>query len=416
MKRLLRQNGYGTGFLQVEVYGINQADPIDGVSVEITEIDHHNNKTILTTNEIGRTQTISLLAPDIINSMEPTMIRPYNRCNLKLTKKGYEDAYINGVQLFPEAHAHQIVYFKKKTDISIPSLINIEEPVLWGDFPEKIPEESVKELKNFSGLVVLPEVVIPEYIIVHMGTPNDTTVVNHRILFKDYIKNVACCEIFPSWPEETLKANVLAIISFTLNRVFTEWYRSLGHNFTITSTTSHDQKFDFGRTIYQEIDKVVDEVFTSYITKPNIKQPLLAQYCDGKRSLCPNWMSQWGSKYLGDQGKDALTILRTYYGSDVFLDDAPKVEGIPESFIKDLSLNDTGSEVRIIQEQLNAVSNNFPLIEKVKVNGTFDEQTRKSVEIFQGVFNLPVTGIVNRRTWYEISRLYVAVTKMAEIV
>jgi len=413
--RKLRQDGFGTGFLQIEVYGVNIADPIDDAFIEIIEVNNQSNLTVLHTDKTGRTQIVSILAPALINSMEPTSTRPFSTCDLRIEKEGYVDVYISGVQIFPESVANQAVFLTKTTPDMMPKLIDIQDPVLWGDFPAKIPEDPVKELTGFTGLVVLPEVIIPEYIVVHEGVPDDTTGTNHKVLFKDYIKNVASCEIYSNWPEQTLRANILAIISFALNRVYTEWYRSKGYNFTITNTTSHDQAFDFGRNIFNEISVVVDDLFNSFITKPDIQQPLLAQYCDGKESTCPNWLSQWGSKYLGDQGENALTILRKYYGQEVYLDQAAKVEGIPESFVNNLSVGSTGNEVRVLQEQLNQISTHYPLIEKVKETGAFDEQTKRSVEIFQEVFSLPVTGIVDRSTWYNVSRIFVAVTKMAEI-
>jgi len=295
-------------------------------------------------------------------------------------------------------------------------VISIAPHTLWGDFLPKIPEPSVKELPQGSNLVVLPEPVVPEFMIVHLGVPQNNSAQNVWVPFTDYIKNVASSEIYATWPTETIRANVLAIVSFSLNRVFTEWYRGRGHNFTITNTTAYDQAFSYGRTIYKEISIIVDEIFATYITKPDINQPLLAQYCDGSRSQCPGAMTQWGSKNLGDQGYSAINILKSFYGWDIFLRTATRVEGVPMSYPgSPLRLGDTGSNVGVIQGQLNAISSHYPLINRVRVDGVFGVETENAVVTFQQVFNLVPDGVVGYATWYEISRIYVAVTRIAEL-
>jgi len=257
--------------------------------------------------------------------------------------------------------------------------------------------------------------VIPETIVVHDGLPYDTAAKNHWIPFKDYIKNVASCEIYPTWPRETIAANVLAILSFTLNRVFTEWYRAKGKNFTITSSTAFDHAFVPGRNIFAEISTVVDDIFTSYITRPEIIQPLFTQYCDGKRVQCPNWMAQWGSKDLGDQGYSAINILKNFYGSDIYLDTARKVAGIPVSYPgKALTIGASGKDVRTIQGQLNTISKNYPSIKKVAQDGAFGQATADAVKTFQGIFNLPQNGVVDFATWYKLSDIFVAISRFSQ--
>ena len=183
-----------------------------------------------------------------------------------------------------------------------------------------------------SGEIVLSRVVIPEYVVVHDGAPSDSTANDYYVRYRDYIKNVASSEIYATWPAATIRANVLAIMSFTLNRVYTEWYRGKGYNFTITSSTAYDHKFMYGRNIFQSIATIVDEIFENYLSRPNVRQPILTQYCDGQRVTCPNWMTQWGSKYLGDQGYSAIEILRNYYGSDIYINTAQGISGIPASW------------------------------------------------------------------------------------
>jgi hypothetical protein len=294
--------------------------------------------------------------------------------------------------------------------------IHIGPHTLWGEYPPKIPEDPVKELPDESGFIVLPEPVVPEFIIVHDGDPNNAAAPNYWIPFTDYIKNVASSEIYSTWPRETITANVLAILSFTLNRVYTEWYRGKGKNFTITSSTQYDHAFFYQRNTFENISNIVDEIFTNYVTKPGIRQPLFTQYCDGNRSSCPTWMSQWGSKNLGDQGHSAINILKYYYGNDIYLDQAAKVAGVPSSFPGYvLDIGSSGNNVLTIQQQLNAIANNFPAIPKLRDDGIYGPQTQASVRKFQQIFNMPQSGIVDFATWYRISDIYVAVTRIAEL-
>ena len=228
---------------------------------------------------------------------------------------------------------------------------------------------------------------------------------------------MASSEIYSTWPENTIRANVLAIMSFTLNRVYTEWYRNKGFDFTITTSTAFDQKFTYGRNIFQSISNIVDEVFQNYLSRPNVRQPILTQYCDGQRVTCPNWLSQWGSKYLGDQNYSTVEILRYYYGDNMFINTAEEVAGIPASWPRvDLTIGSTGEKVRQIQEQLARISQSYPAIPAVTPDGIFGPATRAAVEKFQEVFDLPVTGVIDFRTWYRISEIYVAVARLAELV
>jgi len=342
---------------------------------------------------------------------------PYNKYDIQVLMDGYELQVIEGVQILPNTTAQQNVSLTPITSYSSQTrIITIEEHTLWGTFPSKIPEDEIKELPPSLGYVVLPNPVIPEFIIVHDGRPDNTSAPNYWVPFADYIKNVASCEIYSTWPQETIMANVLAILSFTLNRVYTEWYRGMGHNFTITSSTAYDHAFSYGRNIFSEISSAVDNIFTTFITRPGIRQPLFTQYCDGKRITCPNWMSQWGSKALGDQGHSAIDILKSYYGYDIYLMQAQRVAGVPRSYPGTvLQVGSVGEDVRVIQEQLNSVSNNYPAIPKIRVDGIFGEQTRIAVETFQNIFRLSADGIVGFNTWYKLSHIYVSVTRMAEL-
>ena len=194
-------------------------------------------------------------------------------------------------------------------------------------------------------------------------------------------------------------------------------YRNKGYNFTITTSTAYDQKFVYGRNIFQSISDVVEEMFQNYLSRPNVRQPILTQYCDGQRVTCSNWLSQWGSKYLGDQNYEAIEILRYYYGDNMFINTAEEISGIPASWPGyNLEVGAAGDKVRQIQEQLARISQAYPAIPKITPDGIYGEATKAAVEKFQSIFGLPVTGVVDYRTWYKISEIYVAVTRIAELV
>ena len=228
---------------------------------------------------------------------------------------------------------------------------------------------------------------------------------------------MASSEIYSTWPRQTIEANVLAIMSFTLNRVYTEFYRNKGYDFTITSSTAFDHKWVYGRNIFTSISNVVDDIFNQDLSRPNVKQPILTQYCDGKRVTCPNWLSQWGSKYLGDQNYDALEIIRYYYGDDMYINTAEDISGIPASWPgANLDIGSSGQKVQQLQEQLNLIGEYYNAIPQVTPDGIYGERTAEAVRQFQKIFNMPQTGIVDFATWYQISGKYVALSRSAELM
>ena len=376
-----------------------------------------NINTTLLTDSSGSTQVIDLSAPPLEYSQEPTNNVPYSLYDILVERDGFNPISIRGVQVFPQSTALQKINLQENANRSSRAEIIIIQPnTLIGNFPAKIPESPDKPLPPPTGGVVLPKPVVPEFITVHQGSPNDNSAPNYKVLYKDYIKNVASCEIYSTWPESTIRANVFCIISFTLNRIYTEWYRGKGKNFDITSSTAYDHAFNYGRNIYDSISAIVDEIFSTYIRRFGRKQPLLTQYCDGKNVTCPQWLSQWGSKYLGDQGYIPYDILTYYYGNDIELTTAEQVSGSPSSYPGfDLTVGSNGESVRQIQEFLNRIAQNYPLIPKVAVDGTYGEATAEAVRVFQGIFNLPKTGVVDYATWYRISDIYVGVTRIAEL-
>jgi peptidoglycan hydrolase-like protein with peptidoglycan-binding domain len=408
-----------SGNLRVNVFGPTAARPVARATVRLFEqqIDGSAGSIIdeIYTDSSGVSEEISLASPPWEYSQDPNFPKPYSEYVVRVSAYGFETVEISGVEIFEDAHAIQNIFMPYSAGIEEKD-VHIGPHTLWYEYPPKIPEDAVKELPDETGFIVLPEPVVPEFIVVHYGDPNWAGAPQYWVPFADYIKNVASSEVYSTWPTETIKANVLAILSFTLNRVFTEWYRNKGKNFTITSSTQYDQAFMYQRNIFENISDIVDEIFTTYITKPGIRQPLFAQYCDGNRTSCPGWMSQWGSKRMGDEGYSAFEILRHYYGSDIYLTQAEKVAGVPSSFPGYvLDIGSSGSYVLTIQQQINAISNNFPAIAKVVDDGIFGPKTQASVRKFQQVFRMPQSGVVDFATWYRISEIYVAVTRMAEL-
>lgn len=410
----MNQNGneeFDIGYLNVSVKTAVGARPVPDARVTISRVGTEIE--VLSTDAAGQTVTVELGTPPLEFSQEVLGMKPYTEYNLLVQAEGFQDININGIQMLPEVTAIQNIRLTEGPAAE-ERRIYIEQHTLWGTFPPKIEEPEVKPLPPASGFVVLPEPVIPEFMVVHLGQPDDKSAQNVWVPFKDYITNVACCEIYSTWPEETIRANVLAIISFALNRVYTEWYRGKGYDFTITNSTAYDMMFSYGRNIFDNIFNIVNDIFTTYITRPGIRQPLLTQFCDGSRVTCGG-LQQWGSKSLGDQGYDSLSILRNFYGTDIYLDQAESVEGVPMSYPgTPLQVGSTGEAVRTIQQQLNSISNNFPMIQKIRVDGIFGQQTEQAVRTFQQIFFLPVTGVVDFGTWYQISNIYVAVNRLAE--
>lgn len=405
------------GLLQVNVCANSKGMPIDNAKVTITDRDSIHIIDELHTNSSGQTPIIELAAPPLEYSLDYSSNKPYGEYNVFVESDGFEKMSIYGVQILSSSKAIETAEMKyRSTNEENGRNILIGEHVLWGAYPAKFPESDVKPLPESYGYVVLPDVVVPEYVIVHLGSPNNSNAENVWIPYKDYIKNVACCEIYSTWPAETIRANVITIISFTLNRVYTEWYRGKGYDFTITNNTGFDHSFSYGRNIFEEISVIVDEIFSTYLTKNDINQPLFTQYCDGKKVNCEKGLHQWGSKDLGDKGYSAIDILKSYYGHDTYLETAPKVEGVPKSYGGTvLSFDMSGDDIRTIQEQLNAISNNYPKIEKMPVTGYYGEQTQNAVKTFQEIFGLPINGSVDFATWYEISNIYVSVKKLSEL-
>ena len=412
-----RDRAVDRGKLQISVTSEITAYPVENATISISYTGVPNSTLEqLQTNNSGQTEIVELDTPPLEYSLNPTIEeQPYSEYTLQIEAPGFEPVNIAGTELLPEVTALQNVQLRPVVENATPDVFVIPAHTLYGEYPPKIPEDEIKPT-NETGEIVLSRVVVPEYIVVHDGSPRDTTATNYYVKYKDYIKNLASSEIYATWTDEATRANVLAIMSFTLNRVYTEWYRNRGYDFTITSSTAFDHKWIPERNYFDTISIIVDELFADYLSRPNVRQPILTQYCDGRRVQCPNWMTQWGSQSLGEQGYSTIEILRYFYGDDMYINTAQEVSGIPSSWPGyDLEIGASGDKVRQIQEQLNVIAGAYPAIPKIVADGIYGSATADAVRVFQSVFGLPETGVVDYRTWYKISEIYVGVSRIAEL-
>lgn len=404
------------GFLSINVTSTLGLIPISGATIRITSTGNPDTTIeTVTTDSSGQTPELTLEAPDVQYSETPEPAeQPYSEYNLQITAPGYEPVYVSGTQILAGTDAIQSVEMTPvELETQTQEDIVIPYHTLWGEYPPKIPEDEIKPMDE-SGEIVLSRVVIPEYIVVHDGVPQDSAARNYYVRYKDYIKNVVSSEIYATWPENAIYANILVILSFTLNRVYTEWYRNQGYDFTITSSTAYDQKWVYGRNIYSNISRLVDDIFANFLSRPGVRQPIFTSYCNGTTVTCPG-LSQWGSKYLGDQGYSPIEIIRYYYGNDMYINSATSVSGIPSSWPGyDLSIGASGDKVRQIQQQLNRIAQNYPALPRLTVDGIYGSNTAEAVRIFQRIFDLPQSGIVDYPTWFKISDVFVGVSRISE--
>lgn len=416
--RAMQEETSGKGELQINVTSTLDSQPIAEakISISYTGVPERTLEQV-TTDSSGQSEVLTLDAPPESWSLDPENERqPYSEYTLDVSAPGYEPVSIAGTEILANVKAIQNVRMRPSdTGGEEEEVFVIPAHTLYGDYPPKIAEDEIKPT-NESGEIVLSRVVVPEYVVVHDGSPRDTTATNYYVKYKDYIKNVASSEIYATWPTDTIRANVLAIMSFTLNRVYTEWYRNRGYDFTITSSTAFDHKWIPERNYYDTISVIVDELFAAYLSRPNVRQPILTQYCDGRRVSCPDWMTQWGSKELGDQGYSPIEILRYFYGDDMYINTAEEISGIPASWPGyTLEEGSSGAKVKQMQEQLNVIAGAYPALPKITADGIYGPATEEAVKEFQSVFGLPATGKVDYPTWYKISEIYVGVSRIAEL-
>lgn len=401
-----------TGYLRAEVTTGFEALPIIAlVTIRFTDCTSKN----YVTDASGATVGIPVEAPDPEESLDPANEElPYETVDVEVSAESYRKVRVRGVQVFAGQTA--LVQVSMEPELIGPREAGSDGTVIYDIPPNRVDAGSGQDVPD-AGIApaILDSVVIPEYVTVHLGRPT-VSASNVTVSFSHYIKNVCCSEIYPTWPENALRANIYCQISLVLNRIFTEWYRSRGYNFDITNSTSFDQYFVYGRNIFENVSRIVDEIFTTYARKANFIEPFYTEYCNGTTATCPG-LKQWGTVTLAQQGYTPLGILRYYYGNQINLYEASIVSGVPSSYPGySLSVGSTGTPVATIQTLLTRIRTNYPLIPSVgTVDGIYGNATRLAVRQFQSIFNLTVDGVVGKATWYKISYIYVAVKKLAEL-
>lgn len=446
------------GTIIVEVKRADRPLPIPNAQVTVTSQETEEFSSLVTDSS-GRTPVLTVPAPPVEASLRPdSAVPPFSRYTVSVSAPGYTPVRIVGVQVFPDIQSIVPVRMEQAGTATITvfaplsitamlqpdteeTVIEIPAPAVLETTPRSPvgPPDIVPSAQAFSPLypyefsvadpsfaeyavpVMQPDtrvqrvVYIPEAVTVHLGIP-DSDARNITVSFTDYIKNVASSEIFPTWPEDSLRANIHAQVSFVLNRVFTEWYPSRGYNFNITNTTSYDQAFVEGRNIYGNISELVDEIFNEYARREGRLQPLFTSYCNGSTTTC-NGLSQWGTVTLADRGYTPLEMLQHYYGDDVELVETDNVRGIVASYPGYLQRRGSqGEYVRAIQRQLLRIRQDYPAIPAISSStGYFGPETETAVRAFQKIFNLTQDGIVGPATWYALSRVYTSVTGLSEI-
>ncbi|MCL2828283.1 MAG: peptidoglycan-binding protein [Oscillospiraceae bacterium] len=424
----------GTGKLIIEVRNSDDSLPIGGAHVTLSGADQvplfetH-------TDANGNTEPLPLTAPDKAYTLDPNFHKPaYSEWEVTVTKPGFVTSRIHHVEVVDSQTSILPVHLLPLMEGQNPAAdMDIDIPPMLPALPDtdhQIPFQTDTERQAVPALFAPAnphldptdpptppqQVFIPDYITVHLGRPTDTSARNVRVRFIDYIKNVASSEVYGTWPRNSLIANVHAIVTFALNRIYTEWYRSRGFNFDITNSTAFDQYYREGAQIFDSINKVVDDVFDQYVHRQGLINPFFTSFCSGTTATC-NGLSQWGTVTLANQGRTPLEILRYYYPNDIVVSPVENVAGITESFPgAALRMGSTGDTVRRMQNYLNRIRVNFPLIPQIQSpNGTFGEDTAEAVRVFQRTFNLTPDGIIGRNTWNRIISIYTGVTRLAEL-
>ncbi len=400
-----------SGYLMIQARTAGDALPLGGVEVSI--LDGQGNQLYgLTTDESGETEAVSLETVDKSLSLEEGYAgTPYTAYDVLAQASGFNSLYISGVPIFEGETAIQPVMLEPMEQLQrnpVVTEIVIEKPAV-SSAAERAQEGPATEPR------VLRQVVIPNPITVHLGSPSSSAS-NVQVSFPDYVKNAASSEIYPTWPDSALRANIYAIITFALNRVFTEWYRSRGYNFDITNSTAYDQAFVPGRTIYESISRIVDEIFNQYVRRQGQNAPYFTSFCNGTTVTCSG-LSQWGTVSLANQGRDPLQILRAYYPNNIEIAETQAITGVVTSYPgSPLRTGSRGLDVQTIQNYLNRIRRNYPAIPAVTDEaGVFGNTTNAAVTKFQSVFGLLADGVVGKSTWNKISSLYTAVTRLAEL-
>ncbi|MFV0516303.1 MAG: peptidoglycan-binding protein [Aminipila sp.] len=424
----------GLGYLKVQVHTANDALPISGASIEIATLSRVYYR--LTTDINGDSKTVSLSAPSIRLTLNSQYNKPaYSVYDMTIKCAGYITKRISNVPIVDTQTTIMIENMQPlldEEDSITDEYLDIAPLALLDTAPDRQDQLSISTYQYKTELtlhdnreenivkLILPiaprGVYIPEYITVHLGTPANASARNLTVKFIDYIKNVVSSEIYSTWPLASLEANTNAIVTFALNRIYTEWYRSRGFNFDITNSTSYDMSYREGGPVFENISVIVDYLFNIYASRIGLENPFFTQFCNGTTVTC-NGLSQWGTVTLANQGKSPLEILRYYYTDDLLLEMAEIIEGIIESYPGyPLSLGSQGEPVKRMQDYLNRISVNYPLIRQISnPNGIFGADTAEAVRVFQRTFNMTADGVIGRATWNKITFIFMSVTRLAEL-
>ena len=400
-----------TGILRIQAFAARQSAPVEGVTVNIVGDGFTAARM---TDAEGNAADVTLTAPDCALSLEEdnTTRLPYAVCSLTASKAGYRTVRIQGIQVFAGqvtlAQPEMIPETEEGRDVEDPPIVIPPHPLFAGGGGSgRAPADPCAPR-------VLDRVIIPKNITVHLGKPA-ASARNVTVSFRRYIANVASSEVYPTWPESALRANIHCQISLALNRIYTEWYPSRGYSFNITNSTSYDQYYVHGRTVFDVMVRLTDDIFNTYLRKTGTVNPYYSEYCDGKSVTCPG-LKQWGTVTLAKQGKTPLQILKYYYGSNIEIVRTNNIQAIPQSYPgSPLRQGDSGTAVFTLQRQLNRIAKDYPFLGKLTVDGVFGPRMVSTVKTFQRQFNLTADGVVGRQTWYKISYIYVSVKDLAEL-
>lgn len=401
-----------TGYLIIQARTAQDALPLSGVQIQIMD-DQEQRIYDMATDESGETKKTALETLDKSLSLDPTFSgTPFISYNILAIANGFNSVHIVGIPILDGETAIQTIEFIPMLETQrTPSVTEIQIGAPAVSMTEARQQEGPEETDPR----VLRQVIIPNPITVHLGSPGGSAS-NVQVSFPDYVKNVASSEIYPTWPDASLRANIYAIITFALNRIYTEWYRSRGYNFDITNNTAYDQYFVYGRNIYESISRIVDEIFNEYIRRQGQNAPYFTSFCNGTAATCAG-LSQWGTVSLANQGLTPLQILRSYYPKDVEIAQTNIITGVLSSYPGTaLRTGSTGLDVQTIQTYLERIRRNYPAIPAITDEaGVFGDSTRAAVVKFQSIFSLAPDGVVGKSTWNKLSYLYTSVTRLAEL-
>ncbi len=402
-----------TGYLIVQARAAHNALPLSGVQIWIMD-EHEKRVYHVTTDESGETEKLALETLDKSLSLNPDYVgTPYLGYDLLARAEGFNTIHVVGIPILEGETAIQpLAFIPMGKEQRTPTVTEIQIGVPAVSMPGKRSQEGPDEE---AASRVLRQVVIPNPITVHLGRPA-AAASNVQVSFPDYVKNVASSEIYPTWPDAALRANIYAIITFALNRIFTEWYRSRGYSFDITNNTAYDQYFVQGRNIYESISRITDEIFNEFVRRKGQNAPYFTSFCNGTTTTCAG-LSQWGTVTLAEQGRSALQILRSYYPKDVEIAETNIITGVLTSYPGTaLRTGSVGLDVQTVQSYLQRIRRNYPAIPAITDQaGVFGESTRAAVTKFQSIFSLASDGVVGKATWNKLSYLYTSVTRLAEL-